>query len=485
MTKYDFSIARKRIQQEMTKAGTPSFALAVAQNGKMLWEEAFGWADREKRIPATPHTMYSLASTSKPFTTTCLMKLVEQGKIDLDKPVNDYLASDAKIKVWIGRDKDVTVRRVANHTAGLPFHCHFYSHDEIAKKPPMEESIRRYGNVVTLPGERYRYSNIGFGILDHIVERVSGMSFADFLRREICIPLGLTRTSVDIGPGLDDFAAARYDGEGLPIPFYDVDHRGASSVYSSAHDLALFGMFFLKQPQPDQKAPLAEKTVDAMLTPTADRNSLKPPSRRWPPASGYGIGWVIDDSELGVLISHAGGMGGAVAQLALAPREGIVMAAAANGTCAIPHEIERYILPVLVPGYAQKLAKLEKKKSKATAMSLPAFKAPPELLGNWSGIVHTYERDLPFALSFKPSGEIHAKLGEQLTTLVNEVKLTDGWLTGRFLGKIFTSDVMRRPHHPYHHLGLDLKVRGDVINGAVIATAANGLSHWADLRKNK
>lgn len=483
MSKYDFSGVKRKIQQEMMKAGTPSFALAVAKNGKILWEEAFGWADRERRIPATEHTMYSLASTSKPFTTTCLMKLVEQGKIDLDKPVNDYLAADSRVKVWIGKPGDVTVRRVANHTAGLPFHCHFYSADEIAKKPPMEESIRRYGNVVTLPGERYRYSNIGFGILDHIVERISGMSFADFLRREICIPLGLNRTSVDIGPGLADFAAARYDGEGLPILFYDVDHRGASSVYSSAHDLVRFGMFFMKQLQPDQKAPVAGATIDSMLTPTADRNSLKPPARRWPPASGYGIGWVIDENELGVLISHAGGMGGAVAQLALAPREGIAMAAMANGNCGIPHEIEKYILPVLVPGYAKKAAALEKKQKKAAAKQSPGFQPTPELTGDWSGLVHTYENDIPFNLSFKPSGEVHARLGEQLMTLVNEVKFTDGCLTGRMSGKIFTSDIMRRPHHPYHHLSLDLRLRGDVINGAVIAVAANGLSHWAELKK--
>ena len=484
MTKFDFSIVRKRIQQEMIKAGTPSFALAVAKNGKILWEEAFGWADREKRIPATPHTMYSLASTSKPFTTTCLMKLVEQGKIDLDKPVNDYLASDAKVKVWIGKPGDVTVRRVANHTAGLPFHCHFYSHDEICKKPPMEESIRRYGNVVTLPGERYRYSNIGFGILDHIVERVSGMSFADFLRREICIPLGLTRTSVDIGPGLEEYAATRYE-EGLPIPFYDVDHRGASSVFSSAHDLVRFGMLFLDQLQPDQEAPLSRKSVAAMLVPTADRNNPGPSARRRPPASGYGIGWVIDDSELGVLISHAGGMGGALAQLMLMPAEDIAMAAMANGPSRIPHEIERFILPVMVPGWAKKLAIVEKKEKAKKTAPAPSFKPGKELVGDWSGFVHTYEKDFPFSLSFKPSGEVHGKCGEQLTTLVNEVKFAGGCLTGRMLGKIFTSDVMRRPHHPYHHLSLDLRLRGKIINGAVISVAANGLSHWADLRKNK
>ncbi len=70
-----------------------------------------------------------------------------------------------------------------------------------------------------------------------------------------------------------------------------------------------------------------------------------------------------------------------------------------------------------------------------------------------------------------------------MTTLVNDVKCTNGWLTGSMAGKLFTSDVMRRPPHPYHHLRLDLKVRGKTINGALIANAGNGLSHWAELKK--
>lgn len=159
-----FAGVRQRIQQEMLKASTPSMTVAVARNGEIIWEEAFGWANREKRIPATPHTMYSLASTTKPFAAAGVMKLVEQGKIDLDKPVNNYLGKDSQLKVWIGNPDDVTVRRVANHTSGLPRHEHFYGASELSRKPTMEESIRRYGNIVTLPGERYRYSNIGYGI---------------------------------------------------------------------------------------------------------------------------------------------------------------------------------------------------------------------------------------------------------------------------------------------------------------------------------
>ena len=480
-----FAGVKQRIQKDMLKSCAPSLAVAVARHGEILWEEAFGWANLEKRTPATPHTMYSLASTSKPFTATGLMKLVEQGKIELDKPVNQYLDKDSQLKVWIGYPDDVTVRRLANHTSGLPRHDHYIAAEELSRKPPMEESIRRYGNIVTLPGERYRYSNFGFGLMSHLIERMSGMSFEDFMRREIFLPLGMTRSSVDIGPGLADFAAERYDEEGHAIPFYDVDCRGASSVYCSAHDLLLFGMFHLGQLQPDQKAPLSKETIASMHVPTADISNSRPEDRRSPLVSGYGLGWVIGESEWGPFISHGGGMGGTMAQLIFLPREGIAISAMANNYCPIPHGVENYIFPALFPGYAEKQAELEKKKTAAPAPApAPEIQTIPELLGDWRGTVHTYQKDLPMTLSFKPCGDVLAKLGEvQLTTLVNDVKCQNGWLTGKMAGHIETDDICLQPYHPYHHIQLDLKLRGNVLNGSLIQIVGNALSHWVEFKK--
>lgn len=114
-----FDDIRAYISSEMADKSVPSISVAVAQDGKILWEESFGWADREKRIEATPHTMYSMASISKPMTATGLMTLVQAGKIDLEKPVNDYLGN-VKLRARVGDASGATVRRVANHTAGLP-----------------------------------------------------------------------------------------------------------------------------------------------------------------------------------------------------------------------------------------------------------------------------------------------------------------------------------------------------------------------------
>jgi len=89
--KEDFGGIRSTILETLEKTGAASLAVAVAKNGDIVWEEGFGWANREKEIKATPQTVYHLASVSKPITATGLMLLVERGLLDLDRPANDYL----------------------------------------------------------------------------------------------------------------------------------------------------------------------------------------------------------------------------------------------------------------------------------------------------------------------------------------------------------------------------------------------------------
>ena len=117
----------------------------------------------------------------------------------------------------VGDAADATVRRVANHTSGLPLHWHFFYEDEPWDRPAMDETIRRYGNLVTIPGERHEYSNLGFGVLDYVIARTSGRPFEDYMRQQVFIKLGLTHTSVGIGPGLEpDGRAAVETGQVIP-----------------------------------------------------------------------------------------------------------------------------------------------------------------------------------------------------------------------------------------------------------------------------
>src|SRR5256885_11466669 len=118
MSPADFSEIRKLIQTQMAARGIPSLSVAVARHGEIIWEEAFGFADKENRIPANKETMYYVASVTKTFTATALKILEERKQIDFDRPINDYIRPmEVTSPLW--NPKEATVRRVATHIAGL------------------------------------------------------------------------------------------------------------------------------------------------------------------------------------------------------------------------------------------------------------------------------------------------------------------------------------------------------------------------------
>jgi len=463
-----FDSVRALIRQRIVDGSMPSAAVAVAQHGKIIWEEGFGWANREKMIPATPDTMYSLASMSKPLTATTLMTLVQAGKIDLDKPINDYLG-DAKIKARIGNVNDATVRRVANHSSGLPFHVQFFFSNQPYQRPSSDETILRYGNLVTIPGEHYQYSNLGYGILGYTLARASGESYADFMRQAVFLKLGMTHTSVDIGPGLEQFQAIRYDDKGAPIPFYVTDHPGASEIYSSAHDMVRFGMFQLKDHLADQAKILTDASIDALHQPTMKISDHE----------GYGIGWFVSDRPDGYHeVSHTGGMPGVSTILALVPSEDIAVVVLTNSyqwANSVP--VSDAILKVLLP-------KWQDTPHKPAIPVAPPFSPSTDLLGTWKGTLHTYQRDLPVTLKFLPSGDVHVQIADELPTLIDNVQIKDGWLSGQAWGDVKTDDAER---HRAHTLVFSLKLRGNHLNGSVTAFQLGpdlvALSQWLDVEK--
>jgi CubicO group peptidase (beta-lactamase class C family) len=459
-----FEPARGVIRQVMAEKNVPSVSVAVAKNGKIVWEEAFGWADREKRIRATPETMYSLASISKPFTATALMRLVEQGKIDLDKPANDYLGS-SKLTGLAGDASAATVRRVLSHTAGLPYHYHFFYNNESDGPPSMDESIAHYGLIVTLPGEAYEYSNLGYGIIDYIISRVSGREYDDYMRTEVFLPLGLTHTSVDIGPGLESYAAQRYDFQQRRIPFYTFDHRGGSAIYASSHDLLRFAMFHLKDHLPDQQAILKDSTIDLM------HETATPPVPDQP-GLGYGLGWITksDDHEYKV-VYHTGGMPGVSTAFVLFPSEDLAAVVLTNSYAGITPKMVQAVVGCVLPKYAEATRNDSDEKPRKPG----PFTATAALLGQWKGEVGTWERKLPLSITFQQDGDIHIKLGDEMETLVNDASFKNGILEGRFDRSMPTPDARRYPHS----LLLHLRLRGNKLNGQVIAETPDDSVHFA------
>ena len=456
--KLDFFETRQLIQKKMVEYSIPSISVAVARRGEILWEEGFGWADRENRIPATEHTMYYMASANKAFTGVALMILQERKQLDLDRPINGYLGA-AKLTSPAWNSAEATVRRVANHTAGL-------TTVNLGRRLPIDETIQRYGVIFWPPGERYDYSNIGYKILDEAVARVSGASYSNFMRAEVFWPLGMTHTSAGIGPGLEKFVAQRYiTTRGLQPPI-------AGAIYSSAHDLARLGIFCLKTRLPDQKKILSDAAIDAMYDSPISTGD-----------SQYSLGWTLDDRFGYRGIEAHGGTTADQATLRLIPSEEIAVVALANNGMMYPPTLIDAILSALLPNYSENRAKAAEKKAhqdntregEGSRDSLPAA-----LAGSWKGIVKTYREEIPLTFSIAQSGDVHVKLGSQLTTLLNDAKFDEQRLRGRMLGDLGVEDDTGSERY---HLEFYLDLRDGALKGAVVTAPNPGLPFWTELKK--
>lgn len=472
-----FDPVRQRIAKGLVDTNLPSIAVAVVRDGQIVWEQGFGWADRENRVPASEHTLYSVASVSKPITATGLMVFKERKKIDLDKPINDYLG-EAKLQARVGDAAAATVRRVANHTSGLPLHYQFFYADEAYKPPTRDETIRRYGNLVTAPGERFQYSNLGYGVLDYVVERAAGKKFADAMREEVFLPLGMTHTSIDVAPGLEPHQAIRYTPEGRRIPFYDFDHPGASAVYASAHDLARFAMFHMKEHLADQRAILSDAAIDEMQTPTSAADGR----------AGYGVGWGVSDSARGYrTVAHSGGMPGVATYCTFVPSKRVAVVVLSNSRSPLVSYVQDMIFKILLPE-RNKESETNKEKDATPDTAARSQDSPPPdsaLPGQWKGRLVTYKKEFPLVLKIKEVGDVHLKLGDQLETLLSGSSYQGGYLRGRFAGDVDHEDARGRGYQ----VQLELKLRDQVLGGPATVTTlpdqygSSAVTYWVEVKR--
>lgn len=420
-----FDRTRALIADVMNEESLPSLSVAVAKDGRIVWEQAFGWADVERRIPATTATMYSLASVTKPVTTTALMTLVERGVVDLDRPANDYLGG-AALTAHVGDVRDATVRRVANHTAGLPIHYQFFYEDEDREAPPMPERIALHGHLVSAPGESFVYSNFGYGVLDHLIATMSGKSYAEYLQAAVFEPLGLTRMAVDARSDGTANVAVRYGANREPLPFYGFSAPGASAVFSSAADLARFGMFHLgdlHRASPGKAQVLGLDSLREMLRPAeyADRPA---DAKR-----GYGLGWSVGRFHGVEAVYHTGSMAGVSSVLALLPEHDLALALLVNADSRRMDDIERSIVEVLVP--AAKAANRE-------------FRPEPELVGDWRGQVLLPRGPLPVAMHVDADGRVTVAIDGRAPVEAGAVESIEGKLWVEYVPERFDLPELER-----------------------------------------
>jgi CubicO group peptidase (beta-lactamase class C family) len=300
---------------------SPGCAVGVAQNGRTVLSRAYGSANLEHDIPNTAATVFEAGSVSKQFTAAAIVLLARQGKLSLEDDVRRYIPEVPDYGTTI------TLRHLLNHTSGLrdwgsvvqlagwPRGTRIYTHAHAL------DVISRQRSLNFTPGAEYSYSNTGYNLLAMIVERVSGMSFAEFSRRELFQPLGMTKTE-----WRDDFTrtvkgrASAYtwdDGAWhLQMPFENI--HGNGGLLTTVDDLLRWNQA------------LDSGTIAGLDT--LETRGVLSNGRRIDYALGLGIGDFRGLRE----VSHSGATAGYRAYLARYPETGVSVALLCNAGNANP-----------------------------------------------------------------------------------------------------------------------------------------------------
>jgi CubicO group peptidase (beta-lactamase class C family) len=443
-----YGAIRQEIEQEIAAGRATGLAVALTHNGKIIWQEGFGWADKDRGRRVTPDTPFSLASVTKPFTTTALMVLVAAKEVSLDARANEYLGP-AKIRAGVGNPDDVTVRAVVSHSSGLPGTFQLFPEGGARQQPSMDDVIRDYGVLVSPPNERYNYSNVGMGIGAHIVSRKSGLDFGKFLHDKVLEPLGLSHSFFDTDLSRRDEMAQRYDDTGNVFPFYVTSTPATGELYASAHDVARFAMFHLKDHLADQQPILSDKQIDELHRPVI--RSLGDRS--------YGIGWMIGRAFDGsTVVYHVGDQAGVVTVIMLLPSRDISCVVLTNQDHdqELVERVRDATIRTLVPEWRWK------------SLSLPPPEPLPKIYrGEWRGRLHDGDKVVPLILSI---GEKKATLQiqGQKPEIISGLGLVKGMMTGKAHGDL---GLPATKAAKAEELSFHLQRRGSKLEGEIAAEA--------------
>ena len=313
---------RLRFRADVAEDDVGGITAAVVVGDRMVWAEGFGWADRDRHIPAGVETIYRIGSISKSFTAVALMQLVDQGTLTLDQPVARVLPQVEGLAEPRAGAPAVTFRHLASHTAGIIREPAL----EDAAEGPIEEWERKVLASIpatrfdTMPGARYAYSNIGFGVLGLALSRAAGTEFRDLVTRNIFERLGMAHSSFVVPhEDLRHLAVGyvnRRDGS-IDAERPTLEHRGRGykvpngGIYSTVGDLARF-IAGMTGAAGDALLPLESRLeMMRMQTPGSDR-------------SGYGLGFQVRTGSNGRrLVGHGGSVAGYTAYLVFEPESGI------------------------------------------------------------------------------------------------------------------------------------------------------------------
>jgi serine beta-lactamase-like protein LACTB len=318
---------RTTIEDEMQRGILTGVSVALIDGERTVFEGGFGWANRERQVPAAADTLYRVGSISKLFTAVAVMQLVEVGKLDLDAPITKWLP-DFRIVDPFESASPITLRQLMCHRSGMVRESPVggYLDD---RQPSPEQSIASLASCVLVnpPGTKTRYSNIGVTIEGQCAVAASGMSFEDYQMKYVLTPLGMTSSSWRADEQVRQKLAQGYmrvaDDRGgfffRPAPLFELGTIPAANLYSSVSDIARFCKMLLAGGKSGQATLLQPTSLALMSTPQLTTNP-----------NGFGLGFFAGRFGKYRTLQHTGAVYGFSTSVVAIPELQIAVIVFAN-----------------------------------------------------------------------------------------------------------------------------------------------------------
>ncbi|MFQ5689938.1 MAG: serine hydrolase domain-containing protein [Gemmatimonadota bacterium] len=323
------------VRDLMARTGAPGMAVSVGVGDRIVWSEGFGYADVEQRVPVWPAiTRFRIGSVSKTLTSVAVGQLYEQGRLDLDAPVQRYVPSFPE-----KRKGTVTTRLLAGHLAGI----RHYRDEEFLRYEHYDSvldglAIFADDTLLFAPGTKYSYSTYGWDLISAVVQGASGEDYLSYMREHVFEPIGMSHTAADHVDSIVVNRTRYYevkDGTLLNAPAVDNSYKWAGGGFlSTSEDLVRFGFAQL-----DHQV-LKPETVRLLWTPQKTSSGEE---------TGYGMGWRVGVDGGHRWVGHGGGSVGGTTYLRIYPDSRVVIVLIANLTGLrfgnTPRKLARLFLP--------------------------------------------------------------------------------------------------------------------------------------------
>lgn len=337
--------AFERVLRDWHAAG---FAVAVVEKDKVIYAKGFGYRDVDQKLPVTPNTQFAIGSCTKAFTAAMIGLLQKQGKLDIDKPVRNYLP-DLKFNND-AMNNSIILRDMMSHRTGLPRHDYSWYGFSSNSRDSLLQRIQ-YMEPTAPVRERWQYNNFMFMLQGSVIEKLTGRSWEENIRNNIFSPLGMTNSDFTI-PDLEKSTEPSL-GYGLKkdsiikkLDYYHIDAMGpAGSINSSVLDMAKWVTAWINGGKYMGKEILPAGYVkDAMSSQMVVGAGLPTPEKPDIQFSNYGLGWFLTSYKGHYRVEHGGNIDGFSASTSFYPTDsiGIIVLSNQNGS-AVPSIVRNLI----------------------------------------------------------------------------------------------------------------------------------------------